>query len=71
MNTELEQEIILGQDARKGTPLYKPYKYVPPRPPRVGFLGRFGLKKGIDFAHWVSRELGECMNVFIFSFPNE
>ena len=45
-----------------GTPLYKPYKYVPPqepinlmgsRPPlRVGFLHWFGLKRGIDFAHF-------------------
>ena len=26
-----------------GTPLYKPYRYVPPQ--RVGFLRRFGLKK--------------------------
>ena len=29
-----------------GTPLHKPYRYVPP--PRVGFLGLFGLKTGID-----------------------
>ena len=33
---------------RLGTPLYKPYRYVPPR--RVGFLRLFGLKTGIDFA---------------------
>ena len=32
-----------------GTPLYKPYMYVPPQ--GVGFLGRFGLKTGKDFAH--------------------
>ena len=31
-----------------GTPLYKPYMYVPPQ--RVGFLRRFGLKTGIHFA---------------------
>ena len=30
------------------TPLYKPYRYVPPL--RVGFLRRVGLKTGIDFA---------------------
>ena len=30
-----------------GTPLYKPYRYVPPQ--RVGFLGLFGLKTGMDF----------------------
>ena len=32
------------------TPLYKLYRYVPPH--RVGFLGRFGLKTGIHFAHF-------------------
>ena len=32
-----------------GTPLYKPYRYVPP-PHRVGFLRLFGLKTGIHFA---------------------
>ena len=34
----------------EGTPLYKPYRYVPPH--RVGFLRRFGLKTGIHFAHF-------------------
>ena len=34
-----------------GTPSYKPNnRYVPPQ--RVGFLRRFGLKTGIDFAHF-------------------
>ena len=33
-----------------GTPLYKLSRYVPPH--RVGFLRRFGLKTGIDFAHF-------------------
>ena len=33
-----------------GTPLYKPYRYVPPH--RVGVLLRFGLKTGIHFAHF-------------------
>ena len=33
------------------TPLYKPYRYVPPH--RVGVLRRFGLKTGIDFADFV------------------
>ena len=32
------------------TPLYKPYRYVPPH--RVGFLRRFSLKTGIHFAHF-------------------
>ena len=33
-----------------GTPLYKPYRYVPPQ--RVRFLRLFGLKTDIDFAHF-------------------
>ena len=33
-----------------GTPLYKPYRYVPRH--RVGFVRRFGLKTGIHFAHF-------------------
>ena len=33
-----------------GTPLYRPYMYVPPQ--RVGFLRRFGLKMGIGFTHF-------------------
>ena len=33
-----------------GTPLYKPYIYVPPQ--MVGFLCRCGLKKGIHFTHF-------------------
>ena len=33
-----------------GTPLYKPYRYVPPH--RVGFLRRFGLKTSTDFTHF-------------------
>ena len=50
-----------------GTPLYKPYRYVPPH--RVGFLRRFGLKTGIHFAHFglesgmVFEGTTECMNV--------
>jgi len=34
----------------RGTPLYKLYRYVPAK--RVGFLSRFGLKMGMDFAHY-------------------
>ena len=33
-----------------GTPSYKLYRYLPPH--RVGFLGRFGLKTSIHFAHF-------------------
>ena len=57
-----------------------PYRYVPPY--RVGFLPgvflhRFGLKAGIDFAHFglesgmVLEGTTECMDVFIVSVPNE
>ena len=54
---------------------YMLYRYM--LPPRVGFLRRFGLKTGMRFAilvwnrFWFSRELRECMNVFIVSIPNE
>ena len=50
-----------------GTPLYKPYRYVPPH--RVGFLCGFGLKTGIRvYAFpilvwnrvWFLRELRDC-----------
>ena len=34
-----------------GTPFYKPLGYVPPQ--RVGFLRRFGLKTGMDFARFI------------------
>ena len=39
-----------GRRGGGGSPLYKPYRYVPPQ--RVGFLRRFGLKKGTDSAHF-------------------
>ena len=35
----------------RGTPLYKPYRYVPP-PQRVWFLGRFGQERGLDFVYF-------------------
>ena len=38
-----------------GTPLHKPCRYVQPQ--KVGFLPGFGLKTGIDFAHF-GLELG-------------
>ena len=34
------------------TPLYRPYRYVPPHHQRVRFLRRFGLKTGKEFAHF-------------------
>ena len=58
-----------------GTPLYKPYRYVPPH--RVGFLRRFGLKRvyTLPILGWnrvcFSKELLECMNVVIVSIPNK
>ena len=54
-----------------GTPLYKPYRYGPPRRIYIYFFSRFGLKRGIHFVHFVwnresfSMELREC--VFIIS----
>ena len=42
---------ILSRPISRGvTPLYKPFRYVPT--PRIGILGLFGLKPGIDFAHF-------------------
>ena len=49
---ELMKILLYGSQEHtdpRGTPIYKPYRYVPPQ--RVGFLCRFGLKTGIDFAH--------------------
>ena len=54
-----------------GSPLYKLYRYVLPH--QVGFLRRFGQKMGhtLPILVWnqvcFSRELRECMNVFIVS----
>ena len=39
-----------GGGGEGGTPLYKPFRYVPPQ--RVRFLPRFGLKTVKDFAHF-------------------
>ena len=38
--------------SRRGTPLYKPYSYVPPRRIYIFFFSRFGLKRGIHFVHF-------------------
>ena len=57
------------------TLLYKPYRYVPPQ--RVWFLRRFGLKTGIEFAHFglksgmVFERATGGLNVFVVSIPNE
>ena len=56
-----------------GTLLYKPYRYVPP--PRVWFLRRFGLKTGIESAHFglesdmVFERVTGGLNVFVVSIP--
>ena len=39
-----------GGGGGRGKPLHKLYWYVPPL--RIGFLRCFGLKTGIDFAHF-------------------
>ena len=39
-----------GGEGGRGTPLYKPFRYVPSQ--RVWFLGLFGLKMGIHFAYF-------------------
>ena len=58
-----------------GTPLYKLYRYVPPR--RVRFLRRFGLKMSIHFANF-GQESGMVFEgatavheLIIVSIPNE
>ena len=41
-------------------------------PQRVGFLLSIGLKTGIDWNRvWFSRELRECIKVFVVSIPNK
>ena len=61
-----------------GTPLYKPFRYVPSPPDRVGFfLRRFGLKTDILLAHFglesdmVFEGTTECLNLLIASILNE
>ena len=43
-------QVRLKVTPRGGTPIFKPYGYVPPQ--RVWFLRRFGLKTGIDFVQF-------------------
>ena len=45
-----------------GTPLYKPYRYMPPH--RVGFLSCFGLKTGIHFSHFWELGFKGTMGVY-------
>ena len=58
----------------EGTPLYKLYRHVPPH--LVGFFGRFGLKTGLDFAHFGLESgmvFGETTRVYerIYSFNSK
>ena len=46
-----------------GTPLYKPYRYVPPQ--RVGVFAPYTLSILVWNLVWFSRELRECLNLFI------
>ena len=59
-----------------GSPLYQLYRYVPPH--RVGLLGRFGLKTGINFAHFglesgmvFEGTTGVYERISIVSIPND
>ena len=71
-NRQVENVVSVLSRGVGGTPLYKPYRYVPPH--RVGFLRRFGLKTDIHFAHFgldsgmVFEGTTECMNVSSFQF---
>ena len=46
----LSNSLISEEYDPGGTPLYKPYRYVPLQ--RVWFWPPFGLKTGTDFAHF-------------------
>ena len=70
------QQSPSGEGGGGVTSLYKPYKYVLPQ--GVGFLRRFGLKTGIDFAHFglepdmvFKGTAVAATNAFIVSIPNE
>ena len=53
-----------------GTPLLKPYKYVPPQ--RVGFSTVLVCVLILVWNQvWFSRALRQCLDVFIVSIPNE
>ena len=56
---------------RGSTPLYNPYRFVPPQ--RVEFLGHFSLKTGIDF--WSGNGCGIVVTTGVYerfvSIPDE
>ena len=62
-----------GGGGGEGTPLYKLhliYRYVPPHR-RFGLKRVYALPILVCNRFWFSRELRECMNVFIVSIPKE
>ena len=67
--TDMIKDLGWATPGGGGTPLYKPYRYVPRH--RVGFFPFFGLKTGIHFALFglesalVFEGTTECMNIFI------
>ena len=70
---------ITWTESPGGTPLYLPYRCVPP-PRVIGMafhLCRFGLKTGINFAYFglnsgmVFEGTRECLNIFVASIPNK
>ena len=59
-----------SRDGGGGTPLFKPYKYVPPQ--RVGFATVLVCVLILIWNQvWFSRALRQCLDVFIVSIPNE
>ena len=67
--------VFLAVGGGGGTPLYKPYRYVPPQ--WVGCLCCFCLKTGIDFAHFglesgmVFEGITGMYDIFIISISND
>ena len=65
-----------GGGSGGGTPLEKPYRYVPPQKGDMVFAP-FWSWSGVDFAHvclesgMVFEGLRECMDVFVVSIPNK
>ena len=66
----------IGRGGGGGTPLYKPHRYVPPVK-RYGFWAFLVWKRVYTLPIlvrnrvWFSKELRECMNVFVVSLPNK
>ena len=74
----IQKNVLYSQKAEcfpGGTPLYKPQSYVPSH--RVGFQFAPFWSENDTLCPWglgqvgFSRELSECMNIFIVLIPNE